>query len=143
MAGAIALMMDLRPSEIAYCVAAVNLPDQLETVGRVRVVRHRTWTHELFVWLLPLVFLRTADGAVFDAATFLSSRHTSLQGVFVIHAWVLLLPCILHLVGDVLTPAGIKIANQKVSLGLFPTGHPLEYLISVIFGLVGGLYLCR
>ncbi|MHC1726081.1 MAG: hypothetical protein AB9866_08775 [Syntrophobacteraceae bacterium] len=143
MAGAIVLMMDLGPAEIAYCVIAVNLPDQIEKIGGIRVARHRTWTHELLVWLLPLLCLRPFPNIVFNAPQLLSLPPITLKAAFAIHAWVLPLPCILHLAGDLLTPAGIKVGSRKVSLGLFPTGHPAEYLIAALFVLAAAVYLFR
>ncbi len=143
MAGAVALMMDLRPAEIAYCVIAVNLPDQIEKIGGIRVARHRSWTHELLVWLLLLLCLRAFPGIVFNVPQLMFLPHISIKGAFAFQAWVLPLPCILHLAGDLLTPAGIKIGSRKVSVGLFPTGHPAEYLASALCVLAAALYLFR
>ena len=38
-------------------MATAALPDQLETIGRMRIAAHRTLTHELLFWLFPLFFL--------------------------------------------------------------------------------------
>lgn len=143
MAGAVALMMDLRPAEIAYCVIAVNLPDQIEKIGGIRVARHRSWTHELLVWLLPLLCLRAFPAVIFNVPQWFAAPQITFKAAIAIQPWVLPLPCILHLAGDLLTPAGIKIGGRKVSMGLFPTGHPAEYLVSVIFILAVALYLFR
>ncbi|MFP5213460.1 MAG: hypothetical protein ACLGPL_08785, partial [Acidobacteriota bacterium] len=57
MGASIAVMMDLKPAEILYCFVGANLPDQLESIGRVRIIPHRTITHELFLWLVPFAVL--------------------------------------------------------------------------------------
>ena len=136
MAGSISFMMGLHPVEILYCVAGANLPDQLEKVGKYRLLGHRTWTHELLLWLLPLLLLL----APFNAAQVLPRilvfpTKMPLREYLVFRGWVLLLPGIFHLAGDIMTPRGIQIATKKLGLGLFRTGQPVEYLVAGLFAL--------
>lgn len=138
MAGSIAVILDLYPVEIFFCVAGANLPDQMETIGKFRLVRHRSWTHELLLWLAPLLILQLFPDflPVIPRVFSLSSPNQAMYKIFLFRTWVLFLPGVLHLCGDLLTPAGIRVGKRKVSLGLFRTGQFLEYLVAIFFVLL-------
>lgn len=137
MAGSIAVMMDLHLTEIIYCAAAANLPDQLEKIGGHRIMRHRSWTHELFLWLAPLLFLFIYHPGFRIVSLFsaVGSSASSWQ-LPVFRTWVFFLPGLFHLAGDVMTPRGIQLAGQKISLRLFETGRFMEYLVAGLFVLI-------
>ncbi|GLI34429.1 metal-dependent hydrolase [Desulforhabdus amnigena] len=134
MAASIAVMMQLYPAEILYCASFAGLPDQLESIGRVRILAHRTWTHEVFVWLVPLLVFYAFPNVLASVPRLFSIPvEPNFQRFFMIRTWVLFLPGLLHLAGDILTPMGIRVATRKVSLGLFTTGSFLEYLVAGLF----------
>ncbi len=139
MAGSCSVLLNLCPVEIAYCMAAAALPDQLEMVGRVRIIAHRTWTHELLVWLIPLIFVMFSSSLPSNSylsvglGRFLTPIHFRL--------WAFFLPGLFHLAGDILTNGGIKVAGSKVSLGLFRTGQPMEYVVTAIFVVLAGTHI--
>lgn len=134
MAGSIAIMLHLHPAEIAVCVAGASLPDQMEQIGRVRIIPHRTLTHELLLWLVPLVVFFYFPHLVAVVPPKLAPLGALLPGeAYRVRTGVLFLPGILHLAGDAMTPRGIRVAGQKVSLRLFTTGHPLEYVATAVF----------
>ena len=127
MAGSCAVLLNLHPAEILCCMATAALPDQLEMVGGMRIIAHRTLTHELLVWLVPF-FL------VMSFFSHLPSVYLD-RILVAIHfrPWAFFLPGMLHLAGDILTMGGIKIAGQRVSFGLFRTGQLTEYILTAIF----------
>jgi len=134
MAGSIALLMDLYPAEIIFCVAAVNFPDQMEMIGKHRIIGHRTWTHEVLLWLVPFLLFLGFPHIWPVIPRVLSIPVTpSLRKFLTIRTAMLFLPGLLHLAGDVLTPRGVKLAGQKVALGLFRTGGPMEYVVTALF----------
>lgn len=138
MAGSIATIMNLPPSEIAYCMAAAGLPDSLETIGKVRIIPHRTLTHELLLWLAPLLVCLYFPYIIPQYA--LHSFGNATHGYLTLRTWVLFLPGVLHLAGDALTPRGIRVAGKDVALKLFSTGQPMEYLVAALFVLLAVLY---
>jgi hypothetical protein len=130
-------MLNLHPSEVLYCMVAANLPDQLEKIGRLRLVAHRTWTHELILWLVPLIFVGVgAHVFSFMPQAIILSHAVAFQKLLEFRTWVLFLPGLLHLAGDVMTPRGIQVATRKVSLGLFRTGETAEYVVAASFVLL-------
>jgi hypothetical protein len=95
----------------------------------VRVFAHRTWTHEVLIWLTPLlVFYACPLLLPGIPRVFALPVERGLQEFFMIRTWVLFLPGLLHLAGDILTPKGIRVATLRVALGLFTTGSALEYV---------------
>ena len=133
----IAIMMDLNPWEVGLCAFGSNLPDQLEKIGRFRIFGHRALTHELLLWLVPFVtFLllpvlsKSTSG---PAGTILPLETVAFTHFLAVRTWVLFLPGLIHLAGDVMTPRGIQVAGRRVSLKLFETGQVLEYLVSALF----------
>lgn len=134
MAGSLALLMNLYPSEIVYCMVASHLPDQMEMIGGWRIIGHRTWTHEILLWLLPLLvtqlFPHLIPGAFSIGAENVDYRYVTIR------SWVLFLPGLFHLLGDLLTPGGVRFGGHKISLGLFKTGHLLEYVVTGLFVLL-------
>lgn len=139
MAGACAVLLNLHPSEVIYCMAAAALPDRLETIGRIRIFAHRTITHELLIWLIPILalvyFPRFFPGSSVSMhfGHYLASIH--------FRYWTFFLPGVFHLAGDILTPGGIRIAGLKVSLGLFRTGQPTEYFVAAILVILAGVHM--
>ena len=131
MAGSCTVLLNLHPAEILYCMAAAALPDQLEVIGGMRMIAHRTLTHELLLWLIPLLFLLSFSSLLPDS--FLSMHIDRILVPFHFRPWTFFLPGVLHLAGDILTPRGIRIAGRKASLGLFRTGQPTEYVVTAIF----------
>ncbi len=139
MAGSCAVLLNLHPAEIAYCMAAAALPDQLERVGGIRVLAHRGLTHELLLWLAPLFSL------MFFPSLLPNSFHwTHLDQIlfsFHFRTWTFFVPGVLHLSGDILTPGGIQIVGQKVSLRLFRTGQLKEYVVTAMFVVLAGVHM--
>ena len=133
----IALMMDLKPLEVGLCALGSNLPDQVEKIGPFRIFGHRALTHELLLWLIPpaaflvvpVLYGSTAGGPV----TVPVGDIPGFTHVVALHNWVLFLPGLIHLAGDVMTPRGIQVLGRRVSLRLFETGHMLEYLVAALF----------
>jgi hypothetical protein len=136
MAGSCSVFLNLHPAEIAYCMAAAALPDQLETIGRIRIIAHRTLTHELLVWLVPLLFVM-----FFSSHLPVSMHFDRILVPFHFRLWTFFLPGVLHLAGDILTIGGIKIAGRKVSLGLFRTGQSTEYIVTAIFVVLASAHM--
>ena len=142
MAGSIAVLLDLHPAEILYCISAANLPDQMEKIGRFRIASHRTWTHELLLWLTPLILLQLFPTFLpsIPRVISLTTSNPSLDQITVFRTGLFFLPGVLHLSGDILTPGGILVAGRKVSLGLFRTGQFTEYLVASLFVLLAILH---
>lgn len=144
MAASIAFMMGLYPVEILYCASFAALPDQLEVVWGVRIFAHRTWTHEVLVWLVPLLVLLACPLVLPGIPRVLvPPLEGGLQGWLTIRTWVLFLPGLLHLAGDVLTPQGIRVATRKVALGLFRTGSAMEYVATGVLAAAAFFYGIR
>ena len=139
MAGSCTVLLNLHPAEIIYCMATAALPDQLETIGKIRIVAHRTLTHELLFWLFPLFFLMFFSSLLPDS--FLSMHVDRILVSFHFRHWTFFLPGVLHLAGDILTPGGIQIAGRRASLGLFRTGQPTEYVVTAIFIVLAGAHI--
>lgn len=131
MAGSCAILLNMHPAEIIYCSAAAALPDRMETPGGERIAAHRGMTHELLLWLAPLVFLMFFSNLI--PASSLSMYADRILVPLHFRPWAFFLAGALHLAGDFLTPGGIRIAGQKVGLGLFRTGRPAEYIVTALF----------
>jgi hypothetical protein len=139
MAGSCSVLLNLHPVEILYCMGAAALPDQLETIGRVRIIAHRTLTHELLVWLIPLFFMMFFSNHL-PALSF-SIHYDRIPVSLQFRPWTLFLPGVLHLAGDILTHGGIRIAGRKTSFRLFLTGQPAEYILTAIFVVLAGAHM--
>ncbi len=139
MAGSCSVLLNLFPVEIAYCMATAALPDKLETIGRVRIIAHRTWTHELLVWLVPLILVMFSPSLLPNSH--LSMRLDRFWVPIHFRLWAFFLPGLFHLAGDILTIGGIKVAGSKVSLALFRTGQPMEYVVTAIFVVLAGAHI--
>lgn len=140
-AGSIAAILGFSPAEIAYCAACSNLPDQLERIGKHQIIKHRTLTHDILFWLVPLVALEVlsrSPGLV--SSIFSLSLGTPDGSHFAIRSFVLFLPGLLHLAGDIMTPKGVRVAGRSISLRLFPTGHPLEYIVAGFFVILAVIF---
>lgn len=153
MAGSIAIMLNLHPAEIAFCMVGASLPDRLETPFGIRIMKHRTVTHELLLWMIPCLFFMLSkhfghflpgiprEFSVIPSwiTSSLYRLHISpfskeqLYQMLIFHTGILFLPGILHLAGDILTPGGILIAGHRVSIGLFRTGELKEYMVAGLF----------
>jgi hypothetical protein len=141
MAASIAFMMGLYPVEILYCASFAALPDQLEVLGGLRIFAHRTWTHEVLVWLAPLLVLLACPLVLPGIPRVLvPPLEGGLQEFLTIRTWVLFLPGLLHLAGDVLTPQGIRVATRKVALGLFRTGSTMEYVATGVLAATAAFF---
>lgn len=112
-------------------MAGAALPDQLEVIGGMRIVAHRTLTHELLLWLIPLLFLMFFSNLLPNS--YLLMHVDRIFASFHFRPWTFFLPGVLHLAGDIFTPGGIQIGGRKASLGLFRTGQPTEYIVTAIF----------
>jgi hypothetical protein len=139
MAGSCAVLLNMHPVEILYCTAAAALPDQLETVGGERIAAHRTLTHDLLLWLTPLIVLRFFPNLIPNSSLSLLVDRIIVPLHF--RPWAFFLPGALHLAGDFLTPAGIRLGGAKISLGLFRTGRPTEYIVTAVFVLLAFLHM--
>ena len=104
------------PAETLYCGALAGLPDRIETLGRIRVLKHRGWSHDLVLW-----------GGACVAAFYLSTAGAIPDHIFV-RSWVIPLPGLLHLLGDVLTPSGIHFLGLRIRIPLFKTGSAGEVI---------------
>ncbi len=118
-------------------MAAAVLPDQLETIGGIRIFAHRALTHELLLWLIPILSLMFLPSFFPGPLFSMHADHISIHFRY----WTFFLPGVLHLAGDILTPGGIQIAGRRVSLGLFRTGQPAEYIVTAIFVVLAGTHL--
>ncbi len=138
MAGSLAVLLNLYPLEIAYSVLASHLPDQMEKIAGHRVISHRTWTHEVLLWLFPLLlvqlFPQWLPGQLSLSVGNVTSRYLSFR------IWVLFMPGLFHLAGDLFTPGGIRLGGRKMSLKLFKTGDALEYVVTSLFVLLAVLH---
>lgn len=139
MAGSCATLLGMHPAEIIYCTAAAALPDRLEAPGGVRLVAHRTVTHDLLLWGAPLLFLMFFSDYVPRSSLSMLLDRMLLPLHF--RTWVFFMPGVLHLAGDFLTPGGIRIAGGKIGLGLFRTGDPAEYMVTALFVMLAFLHL--
>ena len=122
-AASTAYLFGLDLAEVVYCACLTNLPDQMETVGPVRLFRHRTWTHDLGLW----------GGAC--TCLFFLAMSQAVPERFVVRIWVVPLPGVMHLLGDVLTPCGIRFLGKKIRFPLFKTGSFGEWLFVALAGL--------
>lgn len=141
-AGSMAVILNLYPLEVLYCLAGANLPDQMEKIGKTRIFKHRTLTHELLLWLLPVLVLFYAPHLLPGrpgpfSLTFLDPAFGSLA---LFRPGVFFLPGVLHLCGDVLTPAGILFAGHRIAFPLFRTGQWKEYLATWLLVCVAVLH---
>ncbi|SMC28322.1 Membrane-bound metal-dependent hydrolase YbcI, DUF457 family [Desulfacinum hydrothermale DSM 13146] len=126
------------PADIMLGTILSSLPDRVETPfgpNGLRLLRHRGRSHEvlvwmgvlfvclvLHVWLMPTIPLEGLP----DTLLFLFGGTE--------YAVPLYLPAfagLLHLVGDVFTPGGIRLAGQKVTFGWCKTGTLWEVMVAV------------
>ena len=87
-------------------MAAAALPDQLETIGGIRIIAHRTLTHELLLWLILLFCLMFSPSLLPNS--FHSMHLDRVLVSFHFRPWVFFLPGVLHLAGDILTPGAYR-----------------------------------
>lgn len=115
----IAVLSGAKPEGIIGAFVGATFPDIDLAVG----IRHRTITHWLPIYLLPLgILLAMAD------------RFQEHPLLFESLLWFLL-GAILHLVEDIGTPAGLPILTpfpkKNFSLKFTKTGGRLEYVLSL------------
>lgn len=134
MSGSIAVLCGFSPLAVAYCAGASALPDQLETIGPIRIIPHRTITHELGLWLAGI-----ALGAWFPFLEHLPPLLAATLCGMRFRSWMLFLPGVLHLAGDAMTPGGVRVFGRKLALGLFRTGEPVEYVVAFVFAVAAGI----
>jgi len=100
---------------IAACAAGGVLPDWIETIGRIRILRHRGLSHSVLLWS----FLCSALMAFFPALLWM--RYFTL-GVF------------LHLAEDSLTMTGVPVfLKRRIAFRLVRTGGLSELLFVLAF----------
>ncbi len=123
LAASAAILSGMSFAEAFYCACFANLPDQIESVGRVRIFRHRTWTHDLALW----------GGAC--ACLFLLAKRGIIPDNIIIRTWAIPLPGVMHILGDILTPGGVRFLGLKICFPLFKTGSVAEWLFVMLVGL--------
>jgi membrane-bound metal-dependent hydrolase YbcI (DUF457 family) len=122
-AASLTTLLGMNLVEVVYCTCLAGLPDQMERIGRVRLFRHRTLTHDLGLWggaCVLLYYLVTAH--------YLPDR-------LIVSTWALPLPGVMHLLGDVLTPFGINFLGIKIRFPLFKTGSLVEWAFVLLMAL--------
>lgn len=122
LAASVASLLGMTLAEVVYCACLANLPDQMESIGPVRIFRHRAWTHDLALW----------GGAC--ACLFILATSHVIPERFVVRTWAIPLPGLMHLLGDVLTPRGIPFLGIRIRFGLFKTGSFAEWLFVAFVG---------
>jgi hypothetical protein len=123
LAASVASIAGLNPVEVLYCGALAGFPDSMETLGRTRVMKHRGWSHDLALW-----------GGVCLAACYLPVAGSFLHHL-PMRPWVIPLPGLLHLLGDILTPSGIHFIGTRLRVPLFKTGSTGETLFVALVAL--------
>ena len=144
-AGALAFTLGYSPPE-AVCIASLaTIPDRIERIGTLRILRHRGVSHDLALWIFLYLLLVLFERRGFIPAPLFSvdAREMPVLGNFLISygfytlsfsVHVLLLGPIFHLFADALTPMGIRFAGEKVRFPLCRTDHPSEFmLVSFLF----------
>ncbi len=143
-AGSFLYALGLEPGAIALGTASAVLPDRIETPfgpAGLRLLRHRGWSHELMLWLIPCVALLLWNPIISGdwALELLRSVPFPIHGLGKVGAldlplWAIPLGGVLHLLlGDLLTPGGVTIWGEKFSLNLFRTGTRREYAWTGVF----------
>jgi membrane-bound metal-dependent hydrolase YbcI (DUF457 family) len=122
LAASVASLLGMNLAEVIYCACFANLPDQMESVGPFRLFRHRTWTHDIGLW----------GGAC--ACIFVLAILHAVPDRFVVRTWTIPLPGVMHLLGDMVTPCGIRFLGTKMGFPLFKTGSSAEWLFVVVVG---------
>jgi membrane-bound metal-dependent hydrolase YbcI (DUF457 family) len=122
-AASMASLLGMNVVDVVYCACLANLPDQMETIGRVRIVRHRTLTHDLGLWGGACVLL------------YLLATSNTIPDRFFVSTWAIPLPGVMHLLGDVLTPCGIHFFGTKIRFPLFKTGSLVEWAFVLLIAL--------
>jgi hypothetical protein len=123
LAASVASLWGMNLAEVIYCALLANLPDQMESIGPIRVFRHRTWTHDLGLW----------GGAC--ACLFILATSHALPERYGVRLWSIPLPGVMHLFGDVLTPGGIRFLGMRIRCALFKTGSFAEWLFVILVGI--------
>lgn len=140
-AGTLAFALGFSPPEIACIAALSSLPDRMEYVGPLRILRHRGISHDLALWifLFLVTLLLEVRGivprAVLDAGTLpmigeLFSAHGF--SIFAFSISAVPLGPLFHLLADMLTPAGVRFAGERIRFPVCRTGHPSEYAVVVV-----------
>jgi hypothetical protein len=123
LAASVASLAGMNLAEVIYCALFANLPDQMESIGPLKLFRHRTWTHDLGLW-----------GGACACIYVLALSHTLPERI-VVRPWTIPLPGVMHLLGDVLTPGGIRFLGIRIRFALFKTGSFAEWLFVIFVGL--------
>ncbi len=139
--GALAFALGFSPPEVVCISALSTLPDRMESIGPLRILRHRGISHDLALWifLLLLALLLEVRGivprAVLDAGILpVIGRLLSAYGfsTFVLSIRAIPLGPLFHLLADMLTPGGVKFAGERIRFPVCRTGHPSEYAVVAV-----------
>ena len=105
-------------SLVAVAVGSI-LPDWIETVGKVRILKHRGISHAAWFWtILGLVWWMCVQKGI------VSLSYAGVQQI-AFYARFLIIGIFLHLLEDALTITGIPVApfrHERLALRLFATG---------------------
>ncbi|AEH45820.1 metal-dependent phosphohydrolase HD sub domain protein [Thermodesulfatator indicus DSM 15286] len=143
-AGTLAWALGYSPPEVACIAGAAVIPDRIERIGPIRILKHRGISHDLILWLFLLFLVVLLE-------------NKNVIPIFFLNEWKILLPTeygfnslsphalflgpVFHLFADALTPMGISLAGWKIRFPLCRTGHPSEFalvaLLSLWWGAVG------
>ncbi|SFN03690.1 metal-dependent hydrolase [Thermodesulforhabdus norvegica] len=111
--------------ELSYAFFMASIPDQIERIGRKKVLRHRGWSHDLALWAF-LLALFTWPGLVPPLLFALKG-----EGLLRFRTWVLIYPGFIHVIMDALTPKGIPVLGKfRLRIPLFSYGKWKEYIFS-------------
>jgi len=139
LAGTFAFALGFSPPEVACIAALATLPDRIEQIGSLRILRHRGISHDLALWLFPYLFLvlleRKGIVPVFSADAWgipILGDYLRAFGFdsLSLSPHVLFLGPIFHLFADVLTPMGIGFAGERIRFPLCRTGYPSEFALA-------------
>ncbi len=114
--------------EVVYAFLMGSLPDQIETVGSKRVLKHRGFSHDIGLWLglIAMTFLLPAFPALL-----VDVKNFPLKELLRFRTWVLFYPPFIHSLCDLLTPKGVPFLGVKCSLPLINHGTWKEYVLSL------------
>jgi len=140
-AGTLAFALGFSPPEVLCISALSTLPDRMESIGPLRILRHRGISHDLALWifLFLVALLLEVRGivprALLDAGTIpVIGGAFSAYGLstFVLSIRAIPLGPLFHLLADMLTPAGVRFAGERISVPVCRTGHPSEYAVVAV-----------
>ncbi|MEJ5300198.1 MAG: hypothetical protein WHS38_04335 [Thermodesulforhabdaceae bacterium] len=120
--------------EALYAFLLGSIPDQIERIGSKRLMAHRSFSHDLGLWIGLILFVLFCP---FSPPGLITIPSGYLKGIFSFRTWVLFLPGLLHCFFDMLTPKGVPFLGVRLSFPILNHGMWKEYLLSWSFLFVG------